>query len=125
MPDEQPEPASPFAAGKRESFVVNERSSDRKVTLALVGELDVACSASFEELVRRVCARGPDSLLLDLSELAFMDSSGLRVVLVTNDLCQQGGIELEILPGTPQVQRIFEVTGVLDTMPFRGHDGTS
>ena len=54
-----------------------------------------------------------------------MDSSGLRVVLVTNDLCQQRGIEFEILPGTPQVQRIFEATGVLDTMPFRGHDGTS
>jgi anti-anti-sigma factor len=124
MPDEQPESA-PFAAGKRESFVINERSRDREVTLALVGELDVACSASFEEVVRRVCARGPDSLLLDLSELAFMDSSGLRVVLVTNDLCQQGGIELQILPGMPQVQRIFEVTGVLDTMPFRGRDGTS
>jgi anti-anti-sigma factor len=111
------EPATMPAAA--EQLTVEVELRDGEHTLVLAGELDVSCSPLFEASVRDVCERRPETLVLDLSELAFMDSSGLRVVLLTRALCEERDIELEIVPGMPQVQRLFEVIGLLGLLPFR------
>jgi len=107
------------AAGGSEQLQLESCVRDGEHTLVLRGELDAACAARFESSVRDACEQAPATLVLDLSELAFMDSSGLRVVLFTQALCEQQGIELSIVEGMPQVQRLFAVIGLLDSLPLR------
>ena len=48
---------------------------------ALSGEVDLAAAEAVEERIRTALADEPDVLVLDLREVDFLDSSGLRVVL--------------------------------------------
>jgi anti-anti-sigma factor len=85
-------------------------------TLVLRGELDLANTPELEAVIQRLCAGGVGSLLLDL-DLAFMDSSGLRVILAARDLCEESGCALTVRLSSPAVRRLFEVSGVLDRLP--------
>ena len=83
----------------------------------LRGELDVSNTAELEAILQRLCANGARGLLLDL-DLAFMDSSGLRVILAADALCQRSGCELMIRLSSPAARRLFEVAGVLKRLPI-------
>ena len=63
-------------------------------------------SAAFE----RLRAGGSRRLILDLSGLEFMDSSGLRCILDHDAELRQKGVKLVLVPGPPAVQRVFEIT---------------
>jgi anti-sigma B factor antagonist len=86
--------------------------------LVLRGELDMASSPALEEAVRQICTDSAETLTVDLSGLTFMDSTGLRVVLLAKELCERHGCELLVIPGPAQIQRLFEVTGILERLPF-------
>ena len=85
-------------------------------TLALAGELDVDSANKLEEAVREVCASGT-GLVIDLRKVTFMDSTGLRVLIVAGTLCEEKGHELRIIPGE-DIQRILEMTGLDRVLPF-------
>lgn len=48
-----------------------------------------------------------------------MDSTGLRAILLAEDLCERHDCELVVIPGPAQVQRLFEVTGLSGRLPFQ------
>jgi anti-anti-sigma factor len=56
-------------------------------------------------------------VVLDLREVAFMDSMGLRSVMAAKDLCAERGVALAVVPN-PEVLKIFEVTGLVDEVPW-------
>ena len=56
--------------------------------------------------------------VLDLRELTFMDSSGLRLILSAHAAARRDGAILEIVPGPPSVQRVFQICGVEDELRF-------
>jgi anti-anti-sigma factor len=87
-------------------------------TLRLRGELDMAGVPSVEALVNRICAAGPTSVTLDLSDLSFIDSTGLAAIVHVSGLCDKHGHRFQIVPGPPSVQRLFEVTGLDGVLPF-------
>jgi anti-anti-sigma factor len=58
------------------------------------------------------------ALTLDLSATTFIDSSGLRAVLLGKELTDEQGHGFSIIPGPPKVQRLFELTALLDVLPF-------
>jgi anti-sigma B factor antagonist len=93
----------------------------RAYTLVLEGELDLVNSLRLETAILS-CADDAGELTLDLSELTFMDSTGLNVVLFAQQLCHVKRAEFALIPGPPQVQRLFEVTGLIDHLPFLGAD---
>ena len=49
----------------------------------------------------------------------FIDSTGVGVLLRVHEETERRGIELAIEPGPPEVQRVFEVAGLADVLPFR------
>jgi anti-anti-sigma factor len=57
-------------------------------------------------------------LVLDLRELTFMDSTGLHVAMSWTNKARNEGFEFGILPGPPEIVRVFEAAGVLDRLPF-------
>jgi len=56
--------------------------------------------------------------VLDLRQLTFMDSSGLRMILEWDGRARRDGISFAVSPAPAAVQRMFEVAGVLDQLPF-------
>jgi anti-anti-sigma factor len=85
-------------------------------TLALTGELDLESANKLEGAVREVCASGTE-LVIDLRKVTFMDSTGLRVLIVAGTLCEENEREFRIIPGE-DIQRILEMTGLDRVLPF-------
>jgi anti-sigma B factor antagonist len=97
---------------------LRDHASGFRHVLVLGGELDMASSPALDEAVRAICTGSTEALTVDLSGLTFMDSTGLRVVLLAKELCDGHGCEFLVIPGPPQIQRLFEVTGILQRLPF-------
>jgi anti-anti-sigma factor len=82
------------------------------------GELDLSSVDQLDGALRELRQTGFDQIELDLSSLTFMDSTGLRLVLAWDTAAQRDGMRLRLVPGPPSVQRVFEVTGVIERLPF-------
>lgn len=99
-------------------FVVEEdREAGGVVTLRPTGELDIATAASLEAALLEGREPG-DRVVLDMADLEFIDSTGLRVIVHAADAARRGGWELRLRPGPPAVQRVFDIAGVLGALPF-------
>ena len=109
------DPGAPAVPAPFRWDVVHDRGSVRVIP---VGELDLATRAVLEPAIDELLRSGVDRLILDLRRLSFLDSSGLRLVLEIHSAARGGGFELQLIPAGPQVQRIFELTGTRDALPF-------
>jgi anti-anti-sigma factor len=98
---------------------LRERTLGGEHTLVLSGELDLASRPLFDKALRCVEQRRISALVLDLGELTFMDSTGLHGVLIAKSLCARHGCEFVVTRGPSQVQRLFELSGFIDELPFR------
>jgi anti-sigma B factor antagonist len=85
-------------------------SQGTTVRLALTGELDIAGAARVEQELERIEHEAPATIVLDLSGLAFMDSTGLRVIVAADSRAREQSRRLVIVRGTDTVQRIIEMT---------------
>jgi anti-sigma B factor antagonist len=93
--------------------LTTEVSGDRGV-LAIKGELDAYTAPGVEEQIGKLIEGGVSSIVLDLSETGFLDSSGLRAILTAHRRLstEQGGLTLQN-PSEPVV-RLLEITGLSD-----------
>lgn len=93
-------------------------TGDRAV-VTLQGELDVAGSALLEsELDRILTDHSPVKVVVDLSGLDFMDSTGLRFVVLSDAKAREGGWNLELIRGNESVHRVFEITRMAERLNF-------
>jgi anti-sigma B factor antagonist len=86
-----------------------ERAGD-VVRLVLDGELDISSAARVEREIALIEDQAPSVLVLDLRGLAFMDSTGLRIVVSANARAEQAGRRLVIVRGPEAVHRVFRIT---------------
>lgn len=84
--------------------------------VSLSGELDMLSASCLGDAL--AAARGSVAVILDLSQLTFMDSSGLHAILTARNRLSEAGCRLVILRGSHQVQRVFEVSGVDGVLEF-------
>ena len=88
-------------------------------TVTLRGELDLAATAQLEpELERLIAQPGVSEVALDLRELDFLDSSGLRAVLSAARLLRENDRGLVLVRGPSPVQRVFELTRMTERLDF-------
>jgi anti-anti-sigma factor len=95
--------------------VVPERETAR---VRLRGALDMASAGDLEAQVDDLRVAGFRRVILDLRELAFMDSTGLRLVLQLDALARQDGFTLGLVRGPERVHRVFELTRTAELLPF-------
>jgi anti-anti-sigma factor len=95
------------------SFEIRETvDNDGAVRLALIGELDIAVADGVEERLRAHRTDG-HTVRLDLSQLDFIDSSGVRAIVLGLKHARSGGVELNVDPRVSStVARMIEIMGI-------------
>jgi anti-sigma B factor antagonist len=109
--------SQPGTGRMRSILEILESVEGARHTLVLIGELDLSSAPAVQARVAEIVPQARE-IVLDLRELSFMDSSGIRAILVSDELCARSRCELALLPGRPNVQRLFEVSGLTDLLPF-------
>jgi anti-sigma B factor antagonist len=91
---------------------------DRVLTLVVEGDLDIATAPLLDEQLAAAEAKDIAALVVDLDRVEFMDSSGLHVLLRHVAYSSQNGNRLRLTNGSAQVQRLFEISGMSEHLPF-------
>jgi anti-anti-sigma factor len=81
------------------------------VLLTASGDLDLAATEPAEGELRRAEATGPKLLVFDLNAVEFIDSSGLRVLLLAATRASEAGRRFVVARASGQVKRVIEMTG--------------
>ena len=90
----------------------------------LSGEFDLACEERFQDELGRVLDGHTGTLLLDLRDLDFIDSTGLRVLVQTDELARSDGVDFTILCRDGQVRDVLRVSGLDGYLPVVDPWGT-
>ena len=77
--------------------------------IAVQGELDIATLPELEEAVARMRSEGLERLVIDLRELAFLDSMSIELLLRLHGELTAAGAQLVIVRGPRAVNRVFDL----------------
>jgi anti-anti-sigma factor len=98
---------------------VEVRTDDGRSKVSVAGELDAASAGELEEALSAQSLAGT-MIELDLGEVSFIDSSGLRALLVAQQAATDAGGSLVLVATTPAVDRLLELTGLNETFRRAG-----
>jgi anti-anti-sigma factor len=101
-----------------EHFQLSLTYDDSLFLIELFGELDLAGAPELERAIARAEETSAVTIIVDLSALHFMDSSGIRVLLTASKRSRAGTDRLRFLRGEGQVRRALELCGVEERLPF-------
>jgi anti-sigma B factor antagonist len=95
---------------------VEVESERERVIVRLEGELDLASAPLLERALERSEVDAAATVVFDLDGLRFIDSTGLRVLLSAHRKASEAGREFAITRGSPQVQRLLDITRVAERL---------
>jgi anti-sigma B factor antagonist len=100
---------------------VHHRRQSARHTIAFAGVLDLSTASTAARVLLEVTHAG-NELVLDLSELSFLDTIGLRTILICRERCLNSGCSLTVASPSAQVRRLLQRLGLLDylTLPPAG-----
>ncbi len=99
------------------SLVLRSNRDGETHIIELLGELDIAGAPSLEEELLRIEASDATSIVCDLGGLEFIDSTGIRLLVMAADRSAGDG-RFTMLRGPQQVHRVFEITDLVTRLPF-------
>jgi anti-anti-sigma factor len=100
------------------SFDLRVVRTGRAVHIAPCGELDIATTPELEQALSGATADGVPQIVLDLRELTFMDSTGLRALAQANARATELGVSLSLIRGPRQIERVLEISGLGALLPL-------
>ena len=90
-----------------------------RATVAVSGDLDMNGTLVLEPRLEGIVSDArPETLVLDLRRVDFIDSVGLGLLLGAQHAAQAEGHRLEIIRPRPEVHRILELTGYDEVLPL-------
>ncbi len=101
-----------------QSLTIRAYEEPGRHVLELVGELDLADVGAFQAAARQLQELRPRELLVDISNVAFIDSSGVRAILAVKSSYESQGCEFS-MTHAGDADRVFELARLLDHLPFR------
>ena len=96
--------------------LAEDAGNDGERVIRLRGELDVETVPDLERLVLR-SRPARQRVVLDLRDLKFMDSTGLRVLLRARAAADDGRWTIYLRNVPPNIRRLFDMTGVREALP--------
>ena len=110
------------------NFQMDSDERPGEARLSVSGELDLSAAPRLARTADKLLEGGPQRLLLDLSGLRFIDSSGLRAIIVLHQRASQEGWALEVVRPPEHLMTIFQISGMDDHLHFvegQGRDAAS
>ena len=102
-------------------MVVTIDRSDDLVSASVEGEVDTDNCERLEHHLKE--AGATSDLVIDLSNVTFIDSSGISTLLRANEYQRESGRTFAVSDASPAVRRVLEITGLVDIlMPQRTQD---
>jgi anti-anti-sigma factor len=102
-------------------FEITQRSTGSTLNVSVTGELDLRTVETLSQHLDDALGQRITALTLDLRELAFMDSSGLRFLIELNDRARQQEWQLRLIaPKHEAAALVLRVTGADTALPFQG-----
>lgn len=99
-----------------EHLRVDVATGGERAVVRLSGELDLASAPLLEHELERSDLDAAPMLVFDLDGLEFLDSTGLQVLLATHRRATDRGQRFAITRGSPQVQRLLDITRVAERL---------
>jgi anti-sigma B factor antagonist len=95
-----------------EAFSVRTEQHREAAVIVPTGELDLATAPALEDALRRAFGGDSARVVLDLRELEFIDSSGLRTLLTARRQSEDAGTQFSLVAGHRGLERTLEIAGV-------------
>lgn len=95
-----------------EAFTVRTEQHGGAAVVVPTGELDLATAPALEEALQRSFDGDAAHVVLDLRELEFIDSSGLRTLLTARRQADVSGKQFSLVAGHRGLERTLEIAGV-------------
>ena len=95
-----------------EAFTVRTEQRGDAAVVVPTGELDLATAPALEDALGRAFADGTSRVVLDLRELEFIDSSGLRTLLTARRRAEEAEAQFSLVAGHRGLERTLEIAGV-------------
>ena len=96
---------------------ITTEQQGKVVIASLRGRLDAATSRTVEERLQELCSAPDQTLLIDMSELAYISSVGLRVLLTAGKQAKAAGGRIVICAMPPSVAQLFAIAGFNTLFP--------
>jgi stage II sporulation protein AA (anti-sigma F factor antagonist) len=93
---------------------------DEGVIVNVAGELDPLTAETLDDQVDGLVLAGYPSVVLDLREVTFLDSSGLRALIRAHGEMARHGRSLQLRSPSQSVRRVLELTGLVDYLDVVG-----
>jgi anti-sigma B factor antagonist len=95
-----------------EPFRITVSEHPPPVRMMLHGEFDIRCADAATHALEELLGRRPDTVVIDLTGLEFIDSTGVKFLVEGLDKAHALGIKLSLVHGAEPVRRVLTVTGV-------------
>jgi anti-anti-sigma factor len=97
-------------------FDLDVHEENGGVRIAVSGEVDLSAIEELESELAPALARSPDPLVVDLRDVAFLDSSGLRFLLGLNEQAARDGRRFALVAAGDPVERVLELAGIAERL---------
>jgi anti-sigma B factor antagonist len=84
----------------------------------LKGEVDLAQAPTLREDLETLLAAGHSTVVVDMLDVSFLDSTALGVLVAALGRCQRAGGNLHLIVTEPRVLKVLEITGLADAFPL-------
>jgi len=104
----------------RDSPVQNVRWVGTIVVVDVAGDVDLYCSAAFQQVLLDLLDRKPQRVVVNLSGVPYMDSSGVASLVKLLSRTRKSGVGLYLVGLTERVRSLFEITRLDDVFDIFG-----
>jgi anti-anti-sigma factor len=99
-------------------FEVQSELDDGTGRLTVIGELDLATAPQLQEKAQALVGRSAHEVIIDLRQMTFVDSSGLRLLIALSNRASAENWTLGLIRPAQQTFAVFEISGVDARLPF-------
>ena len=99
---------------------VSTREESGRTVVAAIGEVDVYTAPTLDEELTRLVDAGASSLVIDLSGVDFLDSTGLSVIVKALEAVRSRDGRLDVVVTAERVAKVFRITGLDEMVSLHG-----
>jgi anti-sigma B factor antagonist len=95
-----------------------QTSNPGRHVITVSGEVDLASSPQLDDAIISTLDSGAKAVAIDLTDVSFMDSSGLGVIVRGLKRCREAEIDLDLVITNERVLKVFGITGLDQVIPI-------